>query len=244
MNSTFDERTGDHETGGAGHAGVPIWALIGGATVLGTAVPVGLHYSHFGVFNPHQIALAFFFWLNAIIAFWELCLFVEIDRIREDYEELLTHYRGRELDGVIRFFTSRVPLRKALSTRTWARLWASYSLFDESYADKKSFGFFIDIGNGVTTFLPSLFFAYGMTFHVFPARVLGLVGLIFSWQMLYGTLVYFTSFVMNGRYRGHTTFNLAVFVGLSNGLWTVFPAWGMAASIWMIYNDSYGLFGC
>ncbi len=236
------------ETGGPSRSvglpvGLPIWLLVGGATVLGTALPVALHYGEHGVVNGHQIALAFFFWLNVIIAFWEICLFLHIDLIRRQYEGFVRDYRGRELDRVIELFTSKVPLGRALATETWAEIWSSYSLFDESYADKRSFGYFIDIGNGFTTLVPSLLFAYGMTFQILPARVLGIIGLVFSYQMLYGTLVYFSSFILNKRFRGHRPFDLAIFVGLSNGLWTVFPIWAIGASIWMIYNDSYALFG-
>ena len=221
---------------------VPIWLVISGVTVLGTAIPVALHYATHGVFNGHQIALAFFFWLNAIIAFWEVCLFLHIDRIHGQYLDLREVYRGRELARVFDFFGSRIPFSKVFSTLTWSEIWSSYALFDESYADKKSYGFFIDIGNGVTTLLPSLLFAYGMTFEVMPARMFGIIGLIFSYQMLYGTLLYFASFVLNQRYRGHSAFNLAIFVGFSNALWTVFPVWAICVSIWMIYNDSYAIF--
>ncbi len=220
----------------------PIWLVIVGVTVLGTALPVGLHYRAHGVVNGHHVALAFFFWLNVIIALWEICLFRHIDLIRRQYEGFVRDYRGRELDRVIELFTSRVPLRRVLATETWAEIWSSYSLFDESYADKRSFGFLIDIGNGFTTLLPSLLFLYGMTFQVLPARALGIIGLVMSYQMLYGTLVYFASFVLNGRFRGHRPFDLAIFVGLSNGLWTVFPIWAIGVSIWMIYNDSYAIF--
>lgn len=222
--------------------GVPVWLAVVGTTLAGTALPIALHYSRHGGFNVHQIAMAFFFWLNVIIAYWEICLFFHVDAIREDYESYREKYTGRELDRVIDFFTTRIPVGQLLATRRWADVWASYSLFDESYSNKKSFGFFIDIGNGWTTLLPSLVFIYGITFEFIPARALGILGLIISYQMFYGTVIYLTSFIMNRRYKGHSFFNLAVFVGLSNGLWFVFPIWAMALAVQMIYCNCFGVF--
>ncbi len=222
---------------------LPVWLVVTTVTVVGTAVPVALHYQQHGVFNVHQIALAFFFWLNAIIACWEICLFLRIDQIEREHPRLVETYRGRELDGVIAFFRSGIPLTELFSPSRWAAVWSSYTLFDDSYADRKSYGFFIDIGNGFSTLIPSLVFIYGITFEVIPARALGIIGLLASYQMLYGTILYFVSFIFNKRHHGHTPGNLAVFVGLTNFLWTVFPVWGMAVSIWMIYQDSFAIFG-
>jgi hypothetical protein len=219
-----------------------VYQIILLALVIGTGIPVALHHHVHGVWSPLQIGLAFFLWLNAIIAFWELCLFLRIDRIEEQHARFVVEYRGRELDRVKEFFTSRVPLRSIFAPTTWAELWSTYSVFDESYADRKSFGFFIDVGNGFSTIVPTLLFLYGMTFEVLPARVLGIVGAILFYQMWYGTLVYFGSFLFNKRYVGHTPGNLAIFVGLSNGLWFTFPVVGIWASVQMILHDSYRAF--
>lgn len=219
-----------------------VWSFVVLFVVTGTVVPVALHRAAHGVYNVHQIALAFFTWLNVMIALWEICLFLRIDLIEKQHVKFLAAYRGRELDRVIELFTAPLPLSRALSPSTWAEIWSSYSIFDESYANRKSFGFFVDVGNGFSTLVPSLLFIYGMTYELMPARALGIVGLVFFYQMLYGTIVYFFSFVFNGRYRGHTPLNLAIFVGLSNGLWMIFPVWGIVASIAMIYSDSYALF--
>jgi len=220
-------------------AGVPVWLLLSSTVVAGTLVPVGLHYRVHGVVNIHHVAMAAFFWLNTIIALWELCLFARFDVIRERYEDYLERYRGHEFDRVLDFFRARIPLGRVLSPDPWADVWASYALFDESYADNKSFGFFIDVGNGFTTLLPSLLFIYGLTFDLLGARALGIVGLLISYQMFYGTAVYFASFILNHRYRGHDPKTVALFVGISNGLWAVFPLWAMGLAIEMIYTDSF-----
>jgi hypothetical protein len=150
-------------------------------------------------------------------------------------------YRGRELARVFDFFGRKVTIREVFSTALWAEIWSSYSIFDESYADKKSFGFFVDVGNGFSTLIPSLLVLYGMTFDLLPARALGIVMLLIMYQMWYGTVVYFASFVRNERYVGHTRANLAIFVGLSNGIWLLFPLWGIAVAIALIDRGSFAL---
>jgi hypothetical protein len=220
----------------------PIWAIVVTATTVGVALPVALQLARNGSVSAHFVALAFFFWLNAIIAFWEIALFRHIDLVREQYENTRASYRGRELERVVEFFSTRIPTAELLSTRHWAGIWSTYALFDPSYADKRSYGFFIDIGNGFSTLLPSLLISYAIVFEWFPARALGIAVLILSYQMLYGTLVYFTSFIVNRRYRGHSATDLAIFVGLSNGIWTLFPVWLIGVAIWMIYTDSFACF--
>lgn len=219
---------------------VRVWQLVLVVVVAGTALPVALHVHAHG-WNVHEAALAFFLWLNVIIAGWELCLFARIGELERGHAALRETYRGRELDAVRAFFTRRVPLTRALSPTVWSELWATYALFDESYADRRSFGFAIDVGNGVTTLVPALLFLYGMTFELVSPRVLGIVGLLACYQMWYGTLVYFFTFVFNRRYRGHSRGNLALFVGLSNGLWFTFPLWGMAVAIALVDSNSYAI---
>jgi hypothetical protein len=223
-------------------AAVRVWHVVLFAVVVGTVLPITLHHHFCGVLNVHQMGLAFFTWLNSIIALWEICLFLRIDLIEEQHRRFVAAYRGRELDRARDFFATPVPLRRLFSPTVWAELWSTYSVFDDSYADRKSFGFFVDIGNGFSTLIPSLLFLYGMTFEIMPARVLGIVGLLLFYQTWYGTVVYFWSFVLNKRYRGHTLLNLALFVGMSNGLWLTFPLWGIYASVVMIRSDSYALF--
>lgn len=209
--------------------------------IAGTGLPIALHHQAYGGFDLDQIGIAFFLWLNAIIALWEIALFFRIDFIEGQYARFRQQYAGRELDRVKDFFATKVPLDKILSPTTWAEIWSSYALFDDSYANRRSFGFFIDIGNGFSTLVPTLLCLYGMTYPLLPARLLGIVLLLLNYQMWYGTLVYFTSYVFNRRYAGHSRGNVALFVGVSNGLWFTFPLWAMYVAIVLIYADSYAV---
>lgn len=219
-----------------------VYQIILAAILLGTAIPVVVHARVHGAVDYDHAAIVFFLWLNVIIALWELCLFARIDLIEEQHARYVRDYRGRELERVKEFFGSHVPVSKILSPTIWAELWSTYSVYDDSYANRKSFGFFVDVGNGFSTLVPTLLCIWGMTFEIVPARALGLVMLIVNYQMWYGTLVYFGSYIFNKRYVGHTKTDVAIFVGLTNGMWFTFPVYAMVAAIRMIYSDSFAMF--
>jgi hypothetical protein len=219
-----------------------VWNVILGVLLIGTGVPVLVHHQQHGVVNLWQIVLAFFLAMNTLIALWELCLFFRIGLIEEQHRRFVEIYRGREIDRVRDFFFTRVPLGELVSPSFWSGIWSSYSVFDESYANRRSFGFFVDIGNGFTTLIPSLLFLGEMSLQQLPARALGILGLLLFYQMWYGTVIYLLSFFLNRRHRGHRWWHIAIIVGLSNGLWLVLPVVGCYASLNMIYTDSYAIF--
>ena len=223
-------------------ANMRVYQVVVFSVVAGTLLPVALHHHVHGGFDLGHFVLAFFLWLNTIIAFWEICLFLRIGHIERQHARFIVDYKGRELDRVKDYFGMKIPLSRIASPTLWAEIWSSYSVFDESYANRKSYGFFIDVGNGFTTLLPSVFSLYALTYELIPARALGLLLVVLNYQMWYGTVVYFASFVFNKRYVGHTRMNLALFVGLSNGLWFTLPLWGVYAGIQMVYSNSYAIF--
>jgi hypothetical protein len=216
--------------------------VIGVFVITGVLFHIGLHRRVHGVYNATQIGLASFLVINVLISWWEIALLVCRDQIRSDYQAIKQTYRGRELERIGEIFTRPIPLLRVLSFCEWRGIWSSYSLFDPGYADRRSFGYNIDVGNGFTTIIPSALFALGMTFELMPARVLGTVGVIMFWQMFYGTAVYFFQFFHNGRHKGHSMRDLVLFVGLTNLLWLIFPLWGLCASIQLILDGTYALF--
>ena len=60
-------------------------------------------------------------------------------------------------------------------------------------------------------------------------------------QMFYGTALYFFQFFHNGRHKGHSMRDVVLFVGITNLTWLIFPIWGLATSIRLILDGSYGL---
>lgn len=221
---------------------IPTAAVIGIVVVAGTLFHTWLHQRVNGVYNVTQIGLAFFLVVNVLIAWWEIALFACQDQIRAEYESIREPYRGREMTRVAEIFARPIPLFRVLSFRQWTTIWSTYSLFDPGYSDRRSFGYNIDVGNGFTTIIPATLFAFGMTFELMPAQILGIVGIIIFWQMFYGTAVYFFQFFNNGRHKGHSARDVALFVGVSNLTWLVFPLWGLYASIQLILDGSYSVF--
>mmetsp|Transcript_1425 Transcript_1425/g.1596 ORF Transcript_1425/g.1596 Transcript_1425/m.1596 type:complete len:87 (+) Transcript_1425:183-443(+) len=84
-----------------------------------------------------------------------------------------------------------------------------------------------------------------MTEHgILDPRVLGMIGIASFWQELYGTIIYFTQYIVNRQWRNHDNpmLHIVVLVGGSNGTWIVFPALGIYASYHMIMSNSYDIF--
>ena len=135
-----------------------------------------------------------------------------------------------------------MTLRNVLSPTLWAHVWSTYSIWDNSYADRRSFGFFADVGNGISTLLPSFVLMVGMTMPILPPRVLGVIGLVFFYQFFYQTSLYFFAYMFNKRYQGLSAAELAGWVGGTNGFWLVIPAMGIYASLKLIFENSFAVF--
>ena len=65
--------------------------------------------------------------------------------------------------------------------------------------------------------------------------------LVSNYQMFYGTVIYFLSFFMNNRHHNKSITEVALFVGLSNGIWFFFPLLGMYINYELIVSGSMHL---
>lgn len=208
--------------------------------VAGTAVPVVLHAQRYGGLDLGHLLLVLFLWVNVFVTFWEMCLILQIKRIKEQYAAFAPAYRGREMKRLVDFFFAPIRWSDMPRPRRWAEVWSSYSLFDDAYANEKSFGFWVDTGNGFTTLIPSVVFLYGLTFDFMPAQWVGIIGVALFWQKFYGTIVYFWAYLYNKQYERQAKGGV-VFVALLNGLWFLGPAWGMVVSISLITSGNFDL---
>jgi hypothetical protein len=205
-----------------------------------TALPVYVFFIEFGRISLLHVALSFFLALNSLISLWEIGLGIYISNIKLDYERLCKKYGKHHLGAVVDLMNHSITVGEIFSLRFWTRIWSTYSLYDPSYSNRESFGFFVDVGNGWTTIVPTILFLIAMTRqNVLPARLLGMIGLVKFYQEFYGTCVYFLSFIFNGRYKGKPITEVLLFVGVSNGLWFFFPLIGMAVCVQLIESNSF-----
>ena len=127
---------------------LPVWAWIALWLVVWVAPAVGVHATLRGGVNGFQAALAWFLAINVLITFWEISLLLRIDAIEERYRERQERKRRGERVGSRSFFLSAAPAQRLTSPSLWSRVWSEYAKYDPSYADRRSFGFAIDVGNG------------------------------------------------------------------------------------------------
>lgn len=216
---------------------LPVWAWLSIWLLVWVGGSVVAHYAVHGVVNGWQIALAFFLSINILVCVWEISLFYRIGDIERWHREPRA-ISGRPSGSV---YLARASFRDLRSTQLWARVWSEYALYDPSYADRRSFGFAADVGNGFVTLVPSLVLFFGMTFPILPPVVLGLIGAFVFYQKLYCTSLYFFTFLFNRRHEGHRLAPLLGIVGGTNGIWIVFPAIGLYVCIRLILEGRFDL---
>jgi hypothetical protein len=215
----------------------PFWVWVALWHVAGVGGAVALHLRMHHAASGWYLALAPFLVTNLLITTWEMALARHIGDLER------WHAEGRGFGDPSELFALRVSAREAFSSGVGALVWLAYSRFDPGYADRRSFGFAVDVGNGVSTPLPTLLFLVGMSVPILPPLALGVVGILLFYQKLYGTLLYFAQFAWNRRHVGHPTGMLLAYVVATNGVWVVFPLLGMWVSLRLIVERSFTVLG-
>lgn len=214
-----------------------MWSLVYVVAFVGsTTLPLwNSHVQLHGSFNLAQIILSLFCNVNLLICIWELALFYERATIKAHYTAMKKLLPVGGLPQPM-FLFEHVPFFKAFTLRHWSKVWSTYSLMDPSYSDSTTFGFWIDAGNGHVTLIPSILFALGMTWDlgILP-RLFGLIGFVYFWQMFYGTVLYFSSYFHNKRWKGRPGLGIVI---CANALWLAGPAYGMVVSYAIVMSDS------
>lgn len=213
------------------------------AVLLLTSLGVGTRYCFIGDLNVIHGLLSLFFSTNLLICYWEICLFIERDQIegRTVYWRTRKHDTGRT--PTVEFLLTKVPLRWILSPTVWADVWATYSQYDRSFSDRRTWGFNADVANGFFTPLPTLALYAAFTIGFMPAVLAGMLGLLLSWQWVYVTSVYWASFFLAKRQRLITRSELVAYVGALNAPWVIFAILGMYVSARLILDGDYRVLG-
>ena len=229
---------------GSGERGlrIPVWGI---ATVLIAAIFTASLYLRLQTgagLDARYCALALFFSVNLLICYWEACLLwrhgVVVRRA--------PHWAERAAGGAsaaAAFLTAQVPLRKTLSTELWADVWAMYSVYDDSYTDRGSFGFNVDIGNGLVTAIPSVLLLATYTSPFLPAVVAGIIGVAVFWQWLYCTSVYVSSFFLAGRHRRIGRKDMYLYFLAPNFPWLLASILGLYTSVRLVLDGNYAVLG-
>ena len=203
---------------------------------------IGARYWTRGDFNVIHALLILFLSINLVICYWEICLFLRRDYIKLRAEYWRKRWRETGRKPAIEFLTTKIPLTKVLSPTVWADVWATYSQFDGSYTDRRSYGYNVDVANGFVTSIPTLILYVAFTFDVLSAPVAGIVGVILFWQWMYTTSVYCSMFSANRQTRV-SRWDMYIYVLGTNSPWVLFALLGLYVSIRLIVNGDYSVLG-
>lgn len=130
-----------------------------------------------------------------------------------------------------------------LSPTLWADVWATYSQYDDSYADRRTFGFNADIGNGFVTPVPTLILYAAYTLDFFHAVYAGILGAMVFWQWVYVTSFYGVSFFVARRQSRISRLETFVFIIGINSYWVLCALLGLYVSIRLIMDGNYSILG-
>jgi hypothetical protein len=181
--------------------------------------------------------------LNALINYWELILWKESEFIREISDKYYEDYKNEKDTPMLDFMGSNVNFINIFSPKYWAGVWIAYSMYDRSYADRKSFGFSVDVGNGLSTLIPGILLHVGFSYHYFEAKTFGIIMLAMMWQMGYGTIIYWFSFIINKRHKLLSARQNIVAILGSNVPWFAFSSVGFYAAIRLVQDNDFSVFG-
>ena len=208
-----------------------------------TLAGIGARYGVHGDFDVIHALLIHFFSINLVICHWEVCLFFRRGYIEKRAEYWRQHRRETGRTSAIEFLAGRVPLRRILSSTVWADVWATYSQFDSSYTDRRTYGYNVDIANGFVTPVPTLILLAAFTVDFMPAVVAGIIGAMMFWQLTYATSVYWVSFFVAKRQSRIGRRDLYIYIWALNCPWVLFALLGLYVSIRLILNGDYSVLG-
>ncbi len=208
-----------------------------------TLAGIGGRYWLHGDFDVIHALLILFFSINLWICYWEICLFLERDHIerRAEYWRRRRQETGRT--PAIEFLTGKAPLARILSPALWADVWATYAQIDGSYADRRTYGYNIDIANGFVTPVPTLVLYAAFTFDFLPALAAGIIGALLFWQLTFGTALYWVSFFLAKRQARLSRRDICIYIWALNSPWLLFALLGLYASIRLIADGDYSVLG-
>lgn len=234
-----EEEKNEQEAGGKPRVRVLSFAALVVIVLVGAGL--GTRYYLQQNLSIIHTTLSVFFSINMLICYWEACLFLRRTRI----EKRTVYWRNRRIETGrlphVEFFSSKIPWTQVFSPSIWADVWATYAQYDPSFADRRTFGFNVDISNGFFTLIPTLLLYAAITVYFLPAYVVGMIGLILSWQWTYMTSVYFVSFFVAKRHAKLSRGDLYLYIFATNSPWVLIPLLGLYVSIRLIVDGNFSV---
>jgi hypothetical protein len=136
------------------------WACLGVSLSPPRALERCAHASRFLLRHQHSHQVCF---VSVVVCFlfleqscWEVSLWRYIDVVEKGWKQLESRFHQKRTSAALELFNTSLSFREAFSLRFWTRIWSVYSLYDCGYSDQRSYGFYIDIGNGHSMLIPSL----------------------------------------------------------------------------------------
>lgn len=232
----------EKQADGAGLAIAPA-AFAGLVIAALAAAGIGARYWVRGDFDVIHALLILFFSINLLICYWEICLFFKRDHIEQRAEYWRERRRETGRTSAVEFLFGRVPLRRLFSSTLWADVWATYSQFDGSYADRRTYGYTVDIANGFVMPVPTLILSAAYTVDFLPALAAGIIGVMVFWQLVYATSAYWVSFFVANRHGRIGRKDMYVYIWGMNCPWVLFALLGLYVSIRLIADGDYSVLG-
>lgn len=230
---------------GARQSGVkiPVVLLAGLVIAILALVGIGARYYLHRDLNLIHAFLSLFFSINLLICYWEASLILRRDYIekRAKYWREWKRRTGRAPSS--EFLLTRVPLSKVLSQTLWADVWATYSLYDGSYADRRTYGYIADVANGIVTPTPTLILYVAYTSGLLPAVFAGVLGVMMFWQLTHMTSAYWISFFLAGRQTRISRSEMYIYIWGTNCPWALSGLLGLYVSVRLVVDGNYGVLG-
>lgn len=220
---------------------VGLFALL--AITILALLGIGTRYFIHGDLNVIHFLLSLFFSVNLLICYWEICLYFRLDYIETRTGFWRERRRESGCSPITEFLVTKVPLTRVLSSTLWADVWATYSQYDSSYSDRRTFGYNADIANGFVTLVPTLILYAAYTADLLPALFVGILGVMLFWQWTYVTSVYWVSFFVAKRQTLISRRELYTYIIAMNSIWVLCALLGLYVSIHLIVDGNYSVLG-
>jgi len=205
-------------------------SVVVGASQFGSA-PSGLY-----------VALVIFLWFQVIFCVLEIaCLWTHRRYLRQQWDRIDGGLKGRGLELLIAALKSPISHRNLFSRNEWSKGFIGWGVLDRDYATQNSFGYVAEVGNGLISVVPTVAVLVCMMFPIVSPIVLGVIGVAFYYQLVWGTGLYMFGLWVFGE-NSENSFWGNFWLIWGNLPWGLVSLFGLYSSVRLIFDESYQVF--